>query len=210
MNNVSLSILAAILLVSCTGKHTPDAQAAAVHEAVPSSNNERGDTLKVDLTASKVHWKATKLRGTRKHEGDVRLLDAYLLTEGGHVTGGNFVVSMNTLRVTDIPERESEPRTNLINHLKSSDFFDVKKYPKAAFKITNVVYLAADSLKVTGNLNIKDVTQSIEFSAVNREKAFSTKFTFNRFQWNISYVGNLAERTLVDRNIELSINLKIK
>jgi polyisoprenoid-binding protein YceI len=197
-------------MVACKGKHTSDAQKATVHDADPSLGFEHADTVKVDLSASNVRWKGTKLRGTRKHEGDVQLLNAYLLTEGGRVTGGNFAVSMKTLRVTDIPAHESEPRNNLMNHLKGTDFFDVEKYPRAVFEITNIVYLSADSLKVTGNLNVKDVIKSIAFSAVNKGKTFSTRFTFNRFQWNISYIGNVAERTLVDRDIELSINLKIK
>ncbi|MGK6349713.1 YceI family protein [Parapedobacter sp. DT-150] len=211
MNNLLLAMLVSFLLPSCVGKHSPDASAVTVHEAATSiSNNKSGDTLKIDLAASKVRWKGTKPYGTRKHEGDVQLRKAYLLTKGGEMIGGHFVVSMKTLRVTDIPAHENEPRRNLINHLRSTDFFDVEKYPDATFEITDVAYLTTDSLKIIGNLSIKDVTRSIEFSALNKGKTFSTKFTFDRFKWNITYKGNLAERTLVDRNVELSIDLEIK
>ncbi|HEV1997263.1 MAG TPA: YceI family protein [Candidatus Dormibacteraeota bacterium] len=47
-------------------------------------------------------------------------------------------------------------------HLKSADFFDVDKFPKITFKAKRVSG-SGDSLKVTGDLTIKDVTREVEF-----------------------------------------------
>lgn len=44
-------------------------------------------------------------------------------------------------------------------HLKSPDFFDVTKFPKASFKSTSVEKTGEKTLKVTGDLTIKDVTK---------------------------------------------------
>lgn len=197
-----------ILLACGMGKHRSDAETATVFEAVTPTDNKGGDTLGVDLAASTVNWKATKMRGTRKHEGNIQFESAYLLTEDGQITGGRFVVNMNTIDVTDIPAHEAEPKQNLIDHLKSNDFFDVEKYPAATFEITDLDHLTVDSLKVTGNLNIKGVTRSIRFGALNKDNTFSANFTFDRFLWDITFKGNLAERTLVDRPISLVIDLK--
>ena len=56
------------------------------------------------------------------------------------------MVDMTTIGVTDIPEHEPVPRNNLNNHLKSSDFFDVEKFPTSEFQITNVKQITSDSL----------------------------------------------------------------
>lgn len=84
----------------------------------------------------------------------------------------------------------------------------MEKYPAATFEITDLDHLTVDSLKVTGNLNIKGVTRSIRFGALNKDNTFSANFTFDRFLWGITFKGNLAERTLVDRPISLVIDLK--
>jgi polyisoprenoid-binding protein YceI len=51
---------------------------------------------------------------------------------------------------------------DLDEHLKSGDFFDVARYPTATFASTRVEKtMAADRLKVTGNLTIRDVTRPV-------------------------------------------------
>ncbi len=44
-------------------------------------------------------------------------------------------------------------------HLKSPDFFDAAKFPKATFKSTKVEQTGENQLEVTGDLTIKDVTK---------------------------------------------------
>jgi polyisoprenoid-binding protein YceI len=114
---------------------------------------------------------------------------------------------MSTISVTDIPQHEPVPRKRLNEHLKSSDFFDVNNFPTAKFKITNIEKINSDSLKVSGNLTLKNIAKSIEFTALHQGETFSTKFTIDRFQWDIAYEGNWADRTLVDKDIELTIKL---
>lgn len=45
-------------------------------------------------------------------------------------------------------------------HLKGSDFFDAKKFPKLTFKSTKIAKAGA-AYKVTGDLTIRDVTKSV-------------------------------------------------
>ncbi|MFN7169031.1 MAG: YceI family protein [Pannonibacter sp.] len=44
-------------------------------------------------------------------------------------------------------------------HLKSADFFDVAKFPKATFKSTKVTKTGDKELEIVGDLTIKDVTK---------------------------------------------------
>ncbi|MEP4032191.1 YceI family protein [Roseibium polysiphoniae] len=44
-------------------------------------------------------------------------------------------------------------------HFLSADFFEAEKFPKASFKSTSVEKTGENTLKVTGDLTIKDVTK---------------------------------------------------
>lgn len=210
MNKIILLLLTPLLIYSCIGKHKSNAQEATVVQEQNKLISQKADTLKVNLSNSSIHWKGTKMRGAGKHEGELQLQSAYFLSENRKVIGGQFVADMTTIGVTDIPEHEPVPIRNLNNHLKSEDFFGVESYPISKFTITKIENLQNDSISVSGNLTIKDVTKNIEFKAETKEKDFLTKFTFDRFQWNIAYEGSWADKTLVDRDVELTINLKMK
>jgi len=51
------------------------------------------------------------------------------------------------------------------NHLRSADFFEVEKFPNMTFKSTNVEMTGDSSAKITGDLTIRDVTQSVVLDA---------------------------------------------
>lgn len=46
-------------------------------------------------------------------------------------------------------------------HLKSADFFDVEKFPKATFKSTSVKKAGKNKFKVTGDFTLRGVTKPI-------------------------------------------------
>jgi len=210
MNKQLLILIVPMLISSCVGKHNSNAQEANIGKAQKEQNSLTKDTLQVDLSNSDVYWKGTKMRGAGKHQGQIQLQDGYFLTEQNKLVGGRFTMNMNTIQVTDIPEHEPVPRKRFNDHMKSEDFFNTEKYPTSEFTITKINDLANDSILVSGNLTIKDITKNISFKAKSKEQVFSTKFTFDRFEWNIAYEGNWADKTLVDKDIELTIKLKIE
>jgi len=183
-----------------------------------------GDTtgvqqIPIDSKRSIILWKGTEMWQTGKHEGTVNLSEGYLSFENGQIIGGQFVADMNSIAITDIPKHEPIPRRNLRNHLKSDDFFYVEKYPTAEFKITKTEALKADSLKIWGDLSIRDVTKPISFTATKEEDksselVFNASFSIDRFEYNVSYQGSYWDRltsifdnNLVDADILLSIEL---
>lgn len=210
MNKLLLILIVPMLISSCVGKHSSDAQEANIGKAQKEQNSLTKDTLQVDISNSSFHWKGTKMQGAGKHEGQIQLRDGYFLTNQNKLVGGRFTMNMNTIQVTDIPEHEPIPRKRFNDHMKSKDFFYTAKYPTSEFTITEINDLTNDSILVSGNLTIKEITKSIKFKAKSSEKEFSTKFTFDRFEWNIAYEGSWADKTLVDSDIELTINLKIE
>lgn len=207
MNKLIRIVILSLLVCSCIGKHNSDAQTAIVLKKSIPSIHQNGDTVYINTTRSNVSWKGTKMRGAGKHEGEIQLKNGYFIKEKGQLIDGTFMVDMSTISVTDIPEHEPIPRKNLTNHLKSEDFFDVEKFPTSKFDITDIEKLDSDSLKVSGNLTIKNVTKNIEFKAKYQNDIFTAQFTFDRFLWNVAYEGNLTDKTLVDKDIELSITM---
>ena len=54
---------------------------------------------------------------------------------------------------TGEPERD--------DHLRSSDFLDVEKYPKISFKGSDIELISENDFKVTGDLTIRGVTKEV-------------------------------------------------
>jgi len=169
----------------------------------------------IDIKKSEVKWKGTKMRGLGKHEGIISIKSGYFETKDGEFYGGEIVFDMNTITVTDIPEREPIPRRRLNNHLKSEDFFGVEKYPEAKFLIVKVLKKEKQNITVEGELYIRDVkdriTVLLEVSpGKSKIRSISSKLKFDRFNWNIGYKGSWADRTLVDKEIEITLLLHAK
>ncbi|WP_113662621.1 YceI family protein [Pedobacter nanyangensis] len=210
MNRLSLLILATLWLPTCLGRYHTEAPAVTIN---PTSNKplaNHTDTLNINLLKSTINWTATEMKGLKKRTGKISLSKAYLLVTKHRIVGGNFVVNMNTMDVTDIPAHEVAARKNLIAHLRSADFFHTDQYPTATLMLTNVEKTAPDRLKISGNFTIRDVTKNITFTASQNKHTLKANFTFNRLDWKVAYTGSWANKTLVDNDIELAIELVFK
>jgi len=89
----------------------------------------------------------------------------------GQFTGVSGVLSLDeenignsrieaTIDAASINTREAQRDA----HLKSSDFFDVEKFPTLSFKSTRVERKADDELAVSGDLTIHGVTKKVVFA----------------------------------------------
>lgn len=87
------------------------------------------------------------------------------------------------------------------NHLRTKDFFEVETYPEMTFTSTKVEK-SGNSLRVTGNLKMKDVTKSITFPVKvtgflpgnqrnGPRMGAVAETTINRRDFNVNYGGNL-------------------
>lgn len=127
----------------------------------------KGDTYKVDTKTSSMEWIGKKLTG--EHNGTIMLSSGEVEVMSGVVVGGKFEIDMTTIDDKDL--QDPTYKAKLDNHLKSEDWFDVKKFPKAIFVITSVTPIkeAKDggyTHTVKGNLTIKGKTNPISFDAV--------------------------------------------
>lgn len=198
-----ISLFSLILLFSCKNKIKEQSKLVLI-ETRQKSEERRKE--KIDIELSKIHWKGTKMRGLGKHEGEIKLKNGYFLIEESNIVGGKFRIDMNTINVTDIPKHETIPIKNLNNHLKSDDFFAVSKYPFASFEIETI-----NSSEISGNLTIRGISKKIQVQSnsiqIQDKFKLTTTFTINRFEWNIGYTGSWIDKTLVDKNIQFTVEL---
>lgn len=201
--------MAVVLASSCIDKYQSDVPHVVVNPATEVVMDFEADTLRININESRIGWIATEMRGTKRHTGIISFIDGYFLTKNNDIVGGKFKVDMETMDVTDLPLHETIARKNLLDHLKSDDFFNVAHYPLSTLEITNIQNLKSDSLKISGNLTIREISKNIEFLAYQKGNQFSTIFSFNRLDWNIAYQGSWADKTFVDKDVELNISVSI-
>jgi polyisoprenoid-binding protein YceI len=129
--------------------------------------------------------------------------------ENGELTGGEFVIDMSSITVTDLT---GEDKGKLEGHLKSDDFFGVKNHPTSKLVITSVAKKSNGTYGVVANLTIKDKTNPVTFDLDWEDNSASTELTIDRSKYDVrygsgSFFDNLGDQTIYD-NFELEVELK--
>ncbi len=187
MHRIVMKTAAAMFLAAAIagcGK-VGDAPEAKVDSATTVTQPTGGATYTIDTSKSKVSWVGAKI--TKTHEGGFRKFDGTVSVDGANVTGVKVNVDAATIYTDD---------DNLVNHLKSPDFFGVEKFPTATFEASQFVKLdtmAGMTHMVTGNLMMHGVAHSVTFPAaiqVNGNTVTAkADFKINRKDWGIIYPG---------------------
>lgn len=164
----------------------------------------------IDKKESTITWKcsmAIALKGG--HTGFISASKGDLLIEKNQLTGGTIDIDMNS-----IADEHHNSDNNLIEHLKSADFFDAQKFPISTFDITKVAPAEGGSVKVTGNLTVKGITHEISFPATVEVKdgvvKANGKVTIDRTKWDVRYKSAAFFSSLADEAISDSIEFEMK
>lgn len=207
---------AALLFTACNDKKetvTAEQEVAA----------KTGEVYNVDLTASKIDWKAFHKGGFAPRWGTLKLKSGEITVENDAVTSGEFVIDMTTLKVdpASVTEADKKP-ADLEAHLKNADFFDVEKQPTSDFKITAVADLAGELPKdavaganktISGNLTLLGKTLNVSFPAkvtvAEGKASIQAKFTVNRADWGIKFGTDETDPAewMISKDIEIGINV---
>jgi polyisoprenoid-binding protein YceI len=105
-----------------------------------------------------------------------------------------------------------EWKQKLEGHLKSDDFFSVDKHPEATLVVKKVNSHNNNSYKLTGDLTIKGITHTVDFSLIIYEDRVESELTFDRSKYDIqfgsgSFFENLGDNLILDE-ITLDITLQ--
>lgn len=203
---VLMIIVSTFTITSCRDKvkEAETKEAETVNLAKETSNK-----FIVSTEESTIIWSGYKPTGS--HTGTINLSHGELTINDGKIESGTFTIDMASLK-------DSEANARLEKHLKSTDFFDVQKYPIATFKITGFEKVNNKTL-LSGNLTLKDTTNNVTFTVSvlhtdDSVKVESETFSIDRSKWNVKYgsksfFDNLGEKYIND-DIELSIVVKGK
>jgi polyisoprenoid-binding protein YceI len=100
----------------------------------------------------------------------------------------------------------------LDEHLKTADFFEVAKYPKASFVSTEIKAGGASNAThtVTGTLEMRGLKKTISFPATLKVSAgmvtVDTEFAINRKDFGITYAGRTND--LIRNEVVLRLTIK--
>ncbi len=172
--------------------------------------SSKDESFKVDTKLSKIAWVGKNVAGGT-HTGHISLESGLVIMDGTQLKGGQFIIDMNTITVTDLTGSRKE---RLENHLRSEDFFEIEKHPKTTFKITEV-RRNGQQLAITGDLTMKNITKSITFPASvtrsgDRLTAQAKDVTIDRTQFDVKYRSGNFFSGLGDRAISDQITMDIE
>ena len=186
---------------------TPVMDAKKAEEA----KNAASEKMNVDAKASTVNWKAEKVTG--EHVGTINIKSGELMTENETLKGGTLVIDMTSIICTDIADAGTNAK--LIGHLKSEDFFSVEKNATATFVISDVKVLSAKSVKITGTMTIKGISNEQSFEAATSLTGEKINITgamkIDRTKYKVVYGSESVFEGLGDKMIydEFTLDFKL-
>jgi polyisoprenoid-binding protein YceI len=202
---VALIVLAA-LTFSCADP-AANKPKATVANAQPESNASRPATsekLVISPENSKVEFVAAKV--TRSHQGSFKQFAGTIDLVPNSIPDSRVTIDIETKSVVTDED-------DLTNHLKTPDFFDAAKFPKATFVSTKIEpgTKASTTHDVTGNFDLHGVKKSITFPATIQVAADSVsvnaEFSINRKDFGIVYAGKADD--LIRDGVVIKLTVKV-
>ncbi|MGB0648368.1 MAG: YceI family protein [Bradymonadia bacterium] len=154
----------------------------------------------IDTANSSFTWKATKVTGG--HEGQIFPSAGNIEVKDGAIQSGNVTMDMKTFTVTDI---QGKWAAKLLGHLKSSDFFDVEKFPEATLTFGRI-----EAGTARGQLTIKGKTNPVIFKVTQTGNAYTGTLTFDRTKFGMIYKSGNFFKDIGDKAIHDEVNLSFK
>lgn len=190
---------------SATTNSASTPQTANANTTAPSTKTAaKGDALPLTAENSKVEFTGSKVTG--KHDGGFKSFTGTidLVNAKPEESSVSVEIDMNSTYSDD---------EKLTGHLKSPDFFDVEKFPKANFTSTKI---AADSAKGAGNYTVtgdfdlhgqkKSITFPAKITVTDADVAVESEFSINRKDFGIVYAGKTDD--LIRDDVVIRLNLK--
>jgi polyisoprenoid-binding protein YceI len=173
-----------------------------------STINNAQEKLHININKSTIKWIGELTFHFGGHDGYINFKEGYFIKSKDVITGGEFIIDMNSITNSDIKEKRG--KDSLVKHLMESDFFDVEKHPLAKLVITSVEYFEDTSMRIHASLTLKGITKPIQFNATPnyQKKSLTTKFKIDRRAWNVTYKSKFKNGAISDAiGFEVTIHL---
>lgn len=169
-------------------------------------------TWALDASHSNLKFTVTHLM-VSEVEGKFKLFDGKMTSTAADFSDAQIEFSADVSSInTDSDMRD--------NHLRSDDFFNVEKYPAMTFKSTSFKKTGNNTYKLTGNLSIRDVTQSVTFDVVyggemkdpygNIKAGFKATGSIDRLSYGLKWNAiTEAGGTVVSKDVKITANVQL-
>lgn len=169
------------------------------------------ETYEVDPMHTQILFKVKHL-GISTVTGSFKKFQGAIQYDPKNVEKSSVEVTIDTASIDTGIEKRDE-------HLRSSDFFDVKKYPAATFKSTKIKKVGKGKLAVEGDLTLKGVTKKVMLEVQeggrakdpwgNERIAFEAKTALDRKDFGITWNKKLDTGGLVvSEEVKIEIHLE--
>jgi polyisoprenoid-binding protein YceI len=199
-------ILIALLTYGCANPaaNKPKATVANAQPEKDSTKPAAAERLVISPENSKVEFVAAKV--TRSHNGSFKQFTGAIDLIKNSVEDSRVTIDIETASVVTDED-------DLTKHLKTPDFFDVAKYPKATFTSTKIEpgNAAGATHNVTGNFELHGIRKSIAFPATIQVAADSVsvnaEFAISRTDFGLIYPGKADD--LIRDGVVIKLALKV-
>ena len=140
-----------------------------------------GQTIKIDTKNASVSFSYV----SEKTKGTLSGVEAQINIDPSNLASSTVSGSV------DVSTLSTQNKTR-DKHLMSSEFFDVKKYPKMKFVATEIVK-EGDVYMATGELTIKDVTKSVKFKVVDSDGVITFKAVIYASDFGVALKSDRAK-----------------
>jgi polyisoprenoid-binding protein YceI len=203
---IVIFILIAVLTYGCTNPaaNKPKASIGNAEPEKDSTKPATAERLVISTENSKVEFVAAKV--TRSHNCSFKQFTGTIDLVKNNVEGSRVTIDIEAGSV--VTDEDA-----LTRHLKTPDFFDVAKYPKATFTSTKIEAANAGGAthNVTGNFELHGIKKSITFPATIQVAADSVsvnaEFAINRKDFNLLFPGKADD--LIRDGVVIKLTLKV-
>lgn len=162
---------------------------------------------------SLITWEVDYSIGTKGHAGTLSFVSGTLTIKNGSIAGGNFVLDMNSVHVTDL--KPDDGGKDLEKHLKDSDFLSTAQYPKGYFTVLSAERNAAGNVAVSGYLILKGISNTVKMPTVmvtdtKTGVIVKSELSVNRTLWGINYQSGLfgaIKNEAISDNMNIGLQL---
>lgn len=181
-----------VLFISCSHKDSPDLVKYNVDEAT-----------------SVIEWKGSA--PTHFHTGAFNVSGTLSADKRGKISSGNFSIPIISISNFDLT---GEEQNQLLEHLKSPDFFNLALYPHALFRITKVEdYKVGTSTNamITGQFTMIGQTHTISFPAsIKKEqnKIYTEgSFKLDRTKWGMNKYNDPEQGLYILPDADITVKI---
>ncbi len=158
----------------------------------------------IDTKSSIINWTGKAAFSAYSLTGTLKTKEGYISVKNDSITELFIIIDMKSL---------DHENSDLKKHLRSEDFFEVKKYTTATFKLKAPVKINESEFVLDGTMNIKEKTfeESITVSYDEKEAILNFNTSLDRTKYGVTFNSpnffkKLKQNAIAD---EFQINGKV-